>query len=375
MSSPGHMFLMIGPAAAPLPAPLPVVDALQSIEITSGRDRSGFQMSFAVGKSSPLQLAMLPAGFFDPMVTRIIVTVVVGGLPFVIMDGIVTRQDVQPSNTPGQSTLSLTGEDLSVLMDVVELRVPYAGTPEAAQVASILARYGVFGVTPIVVPPLVSVTDSPTSRFDSQDGTDRAHIRSIAQASGYVFYVEPGPMPGQSIGYFGPDIRIPIPQPALNVDMDSDSNVEQMSFGFDGLAAKTTVMYVYDPATRKIPIPIPIPSVNPLRPPLGARPPVPARVTFERDTTHLSTGAAAKRAFEIMMESATPVTGRGTLNVAAYGRPLNARRLVGVRGAGVTYDGLYFVESVTHNLKPGEYKQSFEISRSGLVSPTPVVAP
>jgi hypothetical protein len=48
---------------------------------------------------------------------------------------------------------------------------------------------------------------------------------------------------------------------------------------------------------------------------------------------------------------------------------------VGVRGAGPTYDGLYYVDSVTHNIKPGEYKQSFTLSRDGLISSTPVVPP
>jgi hypothetical protein len=47
--------------------------------------------------------------------------------------------------------------------------------------------------------------------------------------------------------------------------------------------------------------------------------------------------------------------------------------LVGVRGAGIAYDGLYYVNSVTDNLKRGEYKQSFSLSRDGLISPTPVV--
>ena len=375
MFSAGHMFLMIGPAPAPLPAPLPVIEAVQSLEVSTGGDRSGFQLKLGLGKDSPLQMAMLPAGLFDPMVSRIVVTTMVSGIPWVIMDGIVTRQDLQPGNKPGQSTLNLTGEDLSVLMDVIEVRMPFAGTPEFAQVQSILGRYGMFGVTPLVVPPVVSVADSPTSRFDSQDGTDRAHIRAIAEDAGYVFYVEPGPVPTRSIAYFGPEIRIPIPQPALNVDMDAHTNVEQLSFSFDGLAPKLTTMFVYDPVTRKIPIPIPVPNVNPLRPPLGARPPIPSRIAFTRDTAHLTPSAAARRAFQIMRQSSTPVTGRGTLDVGVYGRPLKARMLVGVRGAGATYDGLYYVDSVTHNLKPGEYKQSFELSRSGLISPTPVVVP
>ena len=41
---------------------------------------------------------------------------------------------------------------------------------------------------------------------------------------------------------------------------------------------------------------------------------------------------------------------------------LKARSLVGVRGAGVAYDGLYYVKSVTHNIKRGEYTQSFTLT-------------
>ena len=41
-----------------------------------------------------------------------------------------------------------------------------------------------------------------------------------------------------------------------------------------------------------------------------------------------------------------------------YGQILRARSLVGVRGAGLAFDGMHYVDSVTHNLKPGEYKQT-----------------
>jgi hypothetical protein len=38
---------------------------------------------------------------------------------------------------------------------------------------------------------------------------------------------------------------------------------------------------------------------------------------------------------------------------------------VGVRGAGDTYDGTYYVKSVTHALSLGSYKQSFTLQRQG----------
>lgn len=369
-----QLTLLIGPTL-PVPAPLPVMEALQRVEITSSRQRSGFQLTFSLGKGSPLQLGLLPAGYFDPMVTRIVVIVTFRGMPQVLMDGIVTRHELTPSNEPGHSTLTLTGEDLSVLMDVIKIRIPYPAMPDVARIYAILGKYAMFGITPLVVPPPITSVDSPTSRFDTQEDTDLNYIKSLASNCGYVFYLEPGPAPLQSIAYFGPDVRIPIPQPALAINSDQDTNVESLSFSLDGMAKKTIIMTIFDPITRKIPIPIPIPDINPLHPPLGLRPTPPAKLEFAPEVARLTPDAAATRALGIMLQSADAVSGNGTLKVARYGHILRARFLVGVRGAGVTYDGMYYVDSVTHSLKRGDYTQSFQLSRDGLISQTPVVMP
>lgn len=370
-----YLTLFIGPLPAPMPAPLPLTDALQSVEVNSSRDRSGFQIKFTLGKTSSLQLALLPAGFFDPMSTRVVIVATVGGIPTVIMDGVITRQEMQPSNEPGQSTLTLTGEDLSILMDVVEQRIPYPAMSDEARINLIIAKYAMYGMVPIVVPPPVSSTDGPTERFDTQDGTDREYIKDLAGQSGYVFYVEPGPLPLQCIAYFGPDVRIPIPQPALFVNMDADTNVESLNFTLDGLAKKQIIMFMYDTETKKISIPVPVPDINPLHPPLGLRQTPPARIKFARNTTRLTPAEAAKRAFGYMLESADAISGSGSLNVATYGAVLRARLLVGVCGAGIAYDGNYYVDSVTHSIKRGEYTQNFQLSRDGLISQTPMVLP
>ena len=44
---------------------------------------------------------------------------------------------------------------------------------------------------------------------------------------------------------------------------------------------------------------------------------------------------------------------------------LQPRGLVGVRGAGFSYDGLWYVKRVTHNIRKEEYKQSFTLAREG----------
>jgi hypothetical protein len=318
---------------------------------------------------------MLAAGLLDPMVTRVVIVVTLNGIPNVIGDGIVTQHSLSPSNDPGQSTLTLTGSDLSILMDVVQIQIPWPAMPDFARINAILAKYAMFGITPLVIPPPIVNVRLPTDGFDWQTETDLAYIQGLASDCGYTFYVEPGPLPLQNIAYFGPDVRIPIPQPALSVNSDWATNVESLSFSLDGLSKRVVVMFVLDPITRKIPIPVPVPNIDILKPPLGARLTPPAKIIFPPDMANLAPDEAAKRAFGLMRDGADAVSGSGSLNVLRYGQILRARLLVGVRGAGLTYDGLYYVESVTHNLKRGEYQQSFTLSRDGVVSPLPVVMP
>lgn len=370
-----QLTLLVGPAV-PAPAPRVVVDALQSVQITSGGERTGFQLKLALGKTSALQTTMIPAGYFDPGVTRVIVAVVIAGVPNVLVDGIVTRQEIAPSNDASHSTLTITGEDLTVLMDVVE--APFMRFPAMTVVAIVyatLAKYAVFGVAPLAVPPMFEDSDqaTPTTRIPVQNGTDLAYIKQLATQAGYVFYLEPGPAIGASVAYFGPDVRVPIPQRALTVNMDAHSNVETLTFTLDGLKKKVVVLNVLDPVTKKQTIPIPVPNVSILRPPLGARPTAPMKVEFSREQSKLSIVGAIGTALARTAASADAITASGTLNVLRYGAVLKARQLVGVRGAGLAYDGLYYVNTVTHNIKRGEYKQSFTLSRDGLISNTPVV--
>ena len=365
--------VLIGPGV-PVPAPRDVVEALESVQVTSGTTQSGFQLSFTVGKTSRLMTTLLPAGYLDPVITRVILIATVRGIPQVLMDGVVTRHELSPSSEPGKSTLTITGEDLSMLMDLVEMPfMRYPAMPIIARVYAILAKYAAVGIVPVAIPPIIPETDLPIKRIPSQTGTDLQYIRQLASGCGYVFYVEPGPAPGTSIAYFGPDLRIPVPQPALSVNMDAHTNVESLSFSLDGDQKKIMVLTTFDPVTNKIALPIPIPTLSVLRPPLGARLTPPRRVEFMRETAKLSAARAANRALSVSFQSADAVTGNGSLDVSRYGRVLRSKMLVGVRGAGITYDGLYYVNSVTHTLKRGEYKQSFTLSRDGLVSPTPVV--
>ena len=102
-------------------------------------------------------------------------------------------------------------------------------------------------------------------------------------------------------------------------------------------------------------------------------PPIPRGIRILKDTAKLSIPQAILRGLGEAGRSSDSISGSGSLDVLRYGSPLKSRRLVGVRGAGDPFDGLYYVSSVTHSLKRGEYKQSFQLSRNGLLSTLPKV--
>src|SRR6266852_3393787 len=106
----------------------------------------------------------------------------------------------------------------------------------------------------------------------------------------------------------------------------------------------------------KMSIPSRIPAVNPLSPPMGLIPPIPKHTEISRESARLSPAQALMTAFARAARSNDAVSATGTLNVTRYGRLLKSRRIVGVRGAGMAFDGLYYVRSVTNTLKRGEFK-------------------
>ena len=370
-----NLSLLIGPGV-PVPAPQSVIDSLQSVQVNHGSNGNGFDLSFKVAKNSPLTSTLLPAGYFDPIITRVMIIVTLNGLPNMIMDGFVTQQDVAPSNEVGQSTLSIKGKDLSLAMDLVELTLPYPALNDTLQVLTILARYAWLGITPLVIPSIIPVVKTPVQGWESQSSqTDLEYLSELARRVGYIFQVIPGPLPGQSIAYWGPDANLPVPQPALSIDMDAHTNVESLSFSLNVESKEIKIFKILDPITKKIPIPIPVPNVNIFKPPLGIRPTPPATITCDKSSAKSEPVAAARDILAHLMNGANAVSANGSLDVLRYGHILRSRMLVGVRGASLAYNGLYYVDSVSHNIKAGEYKQNFSLSRDGLISNTPRVLP
>lgn len=375
--------LMIGPAV-PVPAPLYLTDAVESIEVThKEKGRSGFQITFQIGRRGPQDMLDYPQHLIPLLKpgNRVIMTVIIGATPYVLSDGIITNQNHSPSNEPGQSKLTVTGEDVSIMMDLIQLTLPHPAMPDLAIVARILGIYALYGIIPKIIPPPTVDVPVPVERTPGQTKvTDLKMIEGLAQRYGYVFYVTPGPTPGTNEAYFGPPLHIQ-PQRALTVNMGSSTNVKSINFQHDALKPETAIGMVQD---RRLNTPLPVVVPSSLRiPPLSLMPSLFSNFPILRIKELAPEDGAGKDYMQAMARALgkvniaadAPVTASGELDVSRYNGILWPRRIVGVRGAGFTYDGQYYVQNVTHKLKRGEYSQSFSLSREGVGSLTPVVIP
>lgn len=372
-----NLTLMIGPGV-PVPVPRPVLEALTELSVTQNDTTgSNFQLSFSFEAHSPLLNAFLISsgyggGNLFPIV-RVMILVTHRGTPTVLMDGVITNYEIKPAGTTNKTLLTFTGDDLSVLMNKLEVNMSFPALPAEGRVTLLLAKYLALGITPLVIPSLMLDVPIPTARLPFQNATDLTYIRYLAEKVGYVFYVEPGPQPGMSIAYWGPQIKVGVPQPALSINMDIHTNVESLSFNFDNSKNEIPTYFYYDEQTKAI-MGVPIPPVTPINPPLGLIPPIPLGFRpVSNDLAKFSIAEGLMRGIAKAAKLTEAVTGSGELDVVRYGHILKAGKLVGVRGMGFAYDGLYYVTSVTHKIKRGEYKQSFSLSRNGLVSTVPRV--
>lgn len=374
MPDPVRLQLLIGPGI-PVPAPREVLDAVQEIKVESGSGeaQSGFEITLKISNRSPLQTLFLLTGGSSIPIFRVVIAVTLGGSTTVLMDGVMTHHELRSDGGP-TSTLSVKGKDLTALMDIIQLDgLPYPAMPPALRVLVAVAKYAAFGIVPLVIPSIIEDIPIPIDRIPRHQGTDYAYIKALAREVGYVFYIDPGPAPGMSKAYWGPEIKVGAPQPALNVSLDGPhNNVKSLSFTFDKEKKELPVIFIQEPIS-KVPIPIPIPDISPLNPPLGAVPPLPPKITFLNDTANKNPLAAAMRGLAYAGQHSDSVFGTGSLDVQRYGHVLRSRQLVGVRGVGEAFDGLHYVTSVTSSLKRGEFTQSFALARNALISTLPSV--
>ena len=370
MRDPMRLQLMIG-RIIPQEVPNWLVEALLDLEVTNqDSDRDGFQMTFTLGKElkNSSDYRLLLNGLLDPP-NRVIIIVFIGSQRSILIDGMITNHQVVPSNKPGESRLIVTGEDISLKLDLEERSDTYPRLPDFAIVNLLLAKYAIYGLVPLVTPSFI-IPDQ-NERIPTQVGTDLSYIKELAERNSFVFYTQTTTTLRVNKAYWGPEIRTGQRQPALSMNMGPDTNAESITFSLNALEPVEPQVSIIAPFID-IRVNIPVPT-NLLRPRLSKYPANPLRKTVPRDVDNLDNALAMLKAAVLSNQSSDAVTATGSVDTVRYGHVLQARKLVGVRGVGNSYDGDYYVKQVTHNIKLGEYKQSFTLTREGRGARNPEV--
>ncbi|WP_294621644.1 hypothetical protein [uncultured Roseovarius sp.] len=363
---------------APTPPPPSVMEALDNVEVAiSDQEPSGFSMTFKLGRSNAMagELPLLSHPAMQAG-SRVVITGILGVRPRVLMDGIVEDAKSEPGEGSEGGSLTLMGRDLTALFDQKEVVEEFPGMAPGDIAQAIIARYVSHGIIPDVRPPLAADRDAPAQRTPTQRGTDLAYLKQLAKDFDHVFVVDPGPTPLTARAYWGPPPRSGTVQSAITVDMGPESNATGLSFENTPSQAASVEGEVLDRQTGQS---VPVTSAAPTRPPLSASPsllnPLTSSTRILRPQPGQSATQAMAQAAAQSGQTSDTVKVTGELDLGRYGRVLEPRKLVGLRGAGFQNDGFYYVRDVVHAITRGKWTQSFTLVRDGLGTTTPTVRP
>jgi hypothetical protein len=373
-----HLTLLIGPTV-PLPAPLPLTESLNEVKVNmTDTGRTGFEITFTAGRPGPIGLVdypLLSLPLLEPF-NRVILLVTFGVVPQVLIDGIITRREVAPGTEPGQGKITITGEDVSVMMDLHETSQQYPAMDETIISDLILVQYMQYGLIPLVIPPVTLDLPLPIERIPVQQGTDLDYLQKMAARYGYVFYIMPGPLPGTNTAYWGPKIRPGVPQSAITINMGGETNATIGAFQTNALGPQTVSGLVQD---RETGVTMPVMTFASMEVPLSIMPVGLLNFPNTRTSAFRESGVNIEEAFGRAQgttdQTAHAVSVDGELDAATYGGILQPRGLVGLRGAGFLHDGLWYVKTVRHHIKIGTFTSSFSLTRDGHGSTVPAVIP
>ncbi len=363
----------------PAPAPASVTEKLQQVQVTRNSDSpSVFQLVFHADRTAGLSpdFALLGSGLLKPW-NRVLVGVRIGGVFTVLIDGFITHQELAHDRQFGASSLTVSGEDVSVVMDRLDISLEYPQLGDSVIALAVLAKYAAIGILPEVVPTPLDLVPMLVEHVPQQNATDRAYLQELAQRHGYRFAVRPGAQPLVNIAYWGPPANIGSVQAALAMDVGPGTTIERVNFKLDSLAPVQVFGMVQDDILE---IDAPLVTFGSTRlPPLATEPAFDPIGLLQRreifdDPRYGYLQALNNSQTRTDVSTDKVVVVDGEVDTVRYGAVIEAPGLIDLRGAGQSYDGRYRVTSVTHTLARGTYRQAFSLAREGTGSTISAVA-
>ncbi len=344
-----------------VPAPQPLLDALQEIEIDcSVEEASVFRIRFGITKTEIGDWSILDLDPFKPLLPVSIRLQQGVGVPQSVINGYVTEHTVSYAEQPGSSTLDVTGMDATLAMNMTESVTPWPNMPDSAIAAAI---FGTHAIVPEVDPTSPVLVEPEGTTI--QRGSDIRFLKRLARRNGFDCYVQPEPVSGLDVGYFRKRASNGIPQAVLSVGFGADTNVGEFKIRYE-LTKPTAAIAAGLDVQTKAPQPALAPAALEL--PMGLEGTLmrelPPGIVRPADTGLPRTAELQNAVQAIVDRSSWAVTATGT--VGSDVPVLRPGGFVNIRGLGRLYNGSYHLTRVRHRIAAGEYTQQFEAQRNAV---------
>lgn len=277
----------------------------------------------------------------------------------VVIDGYVSHLNIATDPDAASATVEIRGVDASYEMNLEDKRKVWRGQSYEEIATAVIGEYQLHAV-------VAEATAGATPHPVSQRGTDLAFLRELARRKGYEFFVQGGN------AYFRPAQLTGTPQKLIAVNFGAQTNCTRFSVEADGTAPTEAEIAFVDPMSGETPEPVVITDSG--LPALGSRAlsemrgaaSLPQARLVPRRLGCMTQAQAEEYATGVLRRNAWWVIATGHLDGLRYGRVLRSRKLVTVKGVGPSYNGMYYVRKVRHQLTARTYDMDFELARNAL---------
>lgn len=276
----------------------------------------------------------------------------------IVVDGYISHLTVATDPQGTHVTAQIRGVDASYALNLEEKRRIWIGKTYEEIVEAILTENE---LVPRVTPP----EPAPPAHTVAQRGTDLQLIRELARRRGYDFFVS------GATAFFRPPNLEGTPQKLIAVNFGDETNCTQISIDADGTAPTEATSEFLDQMTGEYAAAtaadsgLPALGVSPLAGLRGGAG-LSQRAVVTRRIGALTQARADDYTAGVLRRGGFWLTARGQLNGLRYGRVLRVRRTVTVKGLGSTYNGVYYVRKLRHQMTDRTYTMDFELVRNAL---------
>jgi phage protein D len=346
-----------------LPAGAEVVDAIEHVEVERHLGMADIlRLRLGVGLTEAGDKWVIADDDVFPRLANVRLTVTMGlGAPTAVFDGYVAETELDLSEDPGASSLTVVALDATCLLNLEERVREWPNMADSSIATMIFGEHGLV--------PVVDSTQPVRTQLDTtviQRDTDIRFLRHLAHRNGFDLYVKPTPVPGLVEGHFHRPLLDQPPQGVLSVSLGELTNVRSFKVRHQMLRPSSATVGGVDAKTVQRQTAV----VNTTQHTelgreslLGGDQP---RTTALRALGLFQSGELQSFAQAAVDRSAWALSVEGELETAVYGNVLDTGRTVLVRGAGAEHSGTYFVERVQHTLEGETYDQRFTLRRNAL---------